>query len=476
MPTIYGDEVGQFQRDTIVALSSAPGKSAIAVVRMSGARVVEIAEKIFHPKNASVLPGDRKLRVGKFAGPDGCAFDEGMAVLMAGPRSFTGEDMAEFYCHGGSAVVRALLTAACDAGARPAEPGEFTRRAYLEGKIDLVQCESVADLISAETASAARAALNHLEGGLSKALRAIWEKIIEVGALLEAAIDFPDEFGPVAGPFPGEPIGRSDLDGLFSKIVDDLADLESTYQSGRVLREGARVVILGRPNAGKSTLLNRFLGVERAIMSPIPGTTRDTVEEVCEMGGIPVRLIDTAGLRDTGDPVELEGTDRARRSANAADLCLVVVDATLGSEEVDWAKNEIDGLDSPVILAVNKVDLPQASLPEKNEFFSRTCAISALTGEGLDQLRDIIATSLLREDRGTADDTQGLLTRERHRDLVMKCRKAIESGRNALEHGLSPELVAVDLNEGQRAFSELLGCDYAQDLLDKLFSTFCIGK
>ena len=475
MPTRTGDEGGHVQRDTIVALSSAPGKGAIAIVRLSGARAAEIAGKIFHPNNAAAPPENRKLRVGKFAAPGGRAFDEGMAVLMTGPDSFTGEDMAELYCHGGPAVVQALLSAACDAGARPAAPGEFTRRAFLEGKIDLVQCESVADLISAETTRAARAALGHLEGGLTKALEAIWGKIIEVGAHLEAAIDFPDEFEPGAGPAPpGGPMGQSELAGRFSVIAGDLAALEKTYRSGRILREGGRVAILGRPNAGKSTLLNYLLGTKRAIMSPIPGTTRDTVEEVCDIGGIPVRLIDTAGLRDTGDPVELEGTDRARRAAASADLCLVVIDAAAGPEEVEWAAREIGGLDAPVILAANKMDLPRANLVGENEIPARICAISALTGEGMDRLRDLIAASLSGEDGG--GDDQRLLTRERHRDLVVRCRKAAENGRAALERGLSPELIAVDLNEGQRALSELLGRDYGQDLLDKIFSTFCIGK
>ncbi len=285
-------------RDTIVALSTPPGRGAIAIVRLSGPRSSAVLRRIFHPQKKVENFSDRKFVFGRFAGADGEPFDEGMSVFLAGPRSYTGEDMAEMYCHGGPAITQALLSAAVDSGARPAAPGEFTRRAFLEGKIDLIQSESVADLIFAETKRAAQAALSQLEGGLSEVLEDIWEKIVEAGAHLEAAIDFPDEFEPGAGPtLTGGPMSGAELAERFSAIAEELRKLEESYIAGRILREGARVAILGRPNAGKSTLLNRLLGAERAIMSPIPGTTRDTVEDVCDIGGIPVKLIDTAVLR-----------------------------------------------------------------------------------------------------------------------------------------------------------------------------------
>ncbi|MEE9257444.1 MAG: tRNA uridine-5-carboxymethylaminomethyl(34) synthesis GTPase MnmE [bacterium] len=477
MPVEPGDQSGRSLRDTIVALSTAPGRGAIAIVRLSGPGAKGIAEKIFRPKSGEEPFKDRKFVYGRFTGPGGEAFDEGMAVFMAGPGSYTGEDVCEMFCHGGPAIVRALIEAACDAGARPAGPGEFTRRAFLEGKIDLLQCESVADLVSAETGRAARAALSHLSGALSGEIESIWEEIVEVGAHIEAAIDFPDEFEPGAGPAPSPaPMGEQELAIRFSEIAGKLRALEETYRSGRILREGARVAILGRPNAGKSTLLNRLLGTDRAIMSPHPGTTRDTVEEVCDIGGIPVRLIDTAGLRETGDPIEIEGAERARRAAEEADLCLVMMDAAAGREEAEWARAEVGIPGYSAILVANKMDLPGARLPGDDALAARACAISALSGEGVDALREAIAASLAGDGEGFSAGDQRLLTRERHRDLVAKCRKAIERGRDALDESASPELVAVDLNEGQRALSELLGRDYGPALLDKIFSTFCIGK
>ena len=465
------------QRDTIVAVSTALGRGAIAIVRLSGSLSRQITKKIFRPQNPNTPIEDRKLRVGCFVSPDGEPFDEGVAVVMKAPHSFTGEDMAEFNCHGGPAVIQALLSSAREAGARPAAPGEFTRRAFLEGKMDLVQCESVADLISAEAERAARAALSHLSGALSKALESVWEDIVEAGAHIEAAIDFPDEFEPGSGPVPiGGPMSEEALEKKFAAVVKKLKDLENTYSKGRILREGARVAILGRPNAGKSTLLNRLLGTERAIVSPAPGTTRDTVEEICDIGGLPVKLIDTAGLRDTSDEIEREGAARARQAASGSDLCLVVVDASCGSEEIQWAEGEIRKLGPPSMLVVNKIDLDSAVFPPESAVVSPLYVISALEGSGLERLKEAVAILLSGSEKDNLDPDQAILSRERHRDLVVRCRKALERGRDALGSGTSPELVAVDLNEAQRALSELLGRDWGPALLDKIFSTFCIGK
>jgi len=236
------------------------------------------------------------------------------------------------------------------------------------------------------------------------------------------------------------------------------------------------VAILGRPNAGKSTLLNRLLGTERAIVSPAPGTTRDTVEEICDIGGLPVKLIDTAGLRDTSDEIEREGAARARQAASGSDLCLVVVDASCGSEEIQWAEGEIRKLGPPSMLVVNKIDLDSAVFPPESAVVSPLYVISALEGSGLERLKEAVAILLSGSEKDNLDPDQAILSRERHRDLVVRCRKALERGRDALGSGTSPELVAVDLNEAQRALSELLGRDWGPALLDKIFSTFCIGK
>ena len=463
---------GPGARDTIVALSSGPGRGAIAVVRLSGPGTAEVLSRVFLPRRKSKrkAPPARRLVLGRFVDGAGRPFDEGLAAFMPGPDSFTGEDLAELYCHGGPAILEALLEAARQAGARPAAPGEFTKRAFLAGKVDLVQSEAVADLICAETRRAARAALHHLEGGLSRELESVWERIVEAGAHLEAAIDFPEEFEPGAGPsMTGGPMGAEELGGLFVGIEADLLKLEESYREGRALREGARVAILGRPNAGKSTLINRLLGTDRAIVSPIPGTTRDTVEEVCDIGGVPVRLIDTAGLRETGDDIEREGAERARRAAAGADLCLLLVDAAAGPGEAAWALAERGKVECPSLLLANKMDLAGARRPEE------ALPISALKGEGLDELRAAIASALAGE-AGEAGSGQSLLTRERHRDLVARCRAAVAQAKEGALSGLSPELVAVHLNEAQAALSELLGRNYGEALLDRIFKTFCVGK
>ena len=471
-----------FARETIVALSTAPGRGAIAVVRLSGARSLPILTGIFAPrKERDAFPRGRPV-LGRFV-DGGQAFDEGLALYHPGPDSVTGEDVVEMHCHGGPAVVGTILRLAREMGARPAAEGEFTRRAFLEGKIDLVQAEAVADLVAAQTEKAARAALHHLEGRLSQALEGVWEKIVEAGAHIEAAIDFPDEFEPGAGPsVSGAPMGSAELASLFAEIEAALERLVESYRSGRILREGARAAILGRPNAGKSTLLNALLGADRAITSEVPGTTRDTVEEVCDFGGAPVRLIDTAGLRDTGDPVELEGTERARKAAEEADIGLMVMDLTAGDDEIRWAAREAKALDCQNLFVFNKMDKSThdvkaralALLNESAPDVREPLFISALTGEGISELREEVARVLMDEDG--LSGAESVLTRERHHGQIVKCLEAVRSARAGAEGELSPELVAVHLNEAQTALAELLGRDYGQALLDRIFSTFCIGK
>ncbi len=474
--------MSDFERETIVALSTAPGRGAIAVVRLSGAKALPILTEIFTPrKERSAFP-ERRPVLGRFM-DGGQAFDEGVALFHPGPGSVTGEDVAEMHCHGGPAIVGSILRLAREQGARPAVEGEFTRRAFLEGKIDLLQAEAVADLVTAQTEKAAKAALHHLEGRLSRALEKVWEKVVEAGAHIEAVIDFPDEFEPGAGPsVSGAPMGSAELAGLFEEMETALERLIESYRSGRILREGARVAILGRPNAGKSTLLNALLGADRAITSEIPGTTRDTVEEVCDLGGAPVRLIDTAGLRDTGDPVELEGTGRARKAAEEADLSLMVVDVTAGDEEVAWAAQEAQGADFQNLFVFNKIDKASAEERARARAFLGESApgagealfISALTGEGLPRLREEVARVLIGQEGLSGGES--VLTRERHHGQIAKCLEAVRSAKAGAQGELSPELVAVHLNEAQTALSELLGRDYGQALLDKIFSTFCIGK
>ena len=474
--------MNDLERETIVALSTAPGHGAIAIVRLSGAKSLSILTGIFAPrKERSAFPRGRPV-LGRFM-DGGQAFDEGVAVYHPGPDSVTGEDVAEMHCHGGPAIVGTILRLAREMGARPAQAGEFTRRAFLEGKIDLLQAEAVADLVAAQTESAARAALHHLEGRLSGALEEVWEKVVEAGAHIEAAIDFPDEFEPGAGPsVSGAPMGSAELARLFAEIETALERLIESYRSGRILREGARVAILGKPNAGKSTLLNALLGADRAITSEIPGTTRDTVEEVCDMGGAPVRLIDTAGLRDTGDPVELEGTERARKAAEEADLSLMVVDVMAGAGEIEWAVGQAHSMNDHNLFIFNKIDKAGIGARERARAFLSESApgagealfISALTGEGLSWLREEVARVLIGRDGLSGGES--VLTRERHHGQIVKCLEAVRRAKAGAESAASLELVAVHLNEAQTALTELLGKDYGEALLDRIFSTFCIGK
>ena len=468
-------------RETIVALSTAPGRGAIAIVRLSGERALPILTRIFAPRRKGDAFPERRPALGRFV-EDGEAFDEGVAIYHPGPRSATGEDVAEMHCHGGPAIVEAVLRLAREAGARPARPGEFTRRAFLEGKIDLLQAEAVADLVTAQTQKAAKAALRHLDGRLSSLLEEVWEKIVEAGAHVEAAIDFPEEFEPGAGPSAsGAPMGSAALARLFAEVGASLERLLASYRSGRILREGARAVILGRPNAGKSTLLNELLGADRAITSEIPGTTRDTVEEVCDLGGAPTRLIDTAGLRATGDSVELEGAGRARRAAGEAELCLMVMDAAKGDGEAAWAAREARALKCHNLFIFNKLDKISREEKERARAFLREAApdapaplfVSALTGDGLPALREAMARALTDEDLPGAE---AILTRERHHGEISRCLEAVRRAGAGAGEALSPELVAVHLNEAQAALSGLLGKDYGQALLDRIFSTFCIGK
>ncbi len=470
------------ERETIVALSTAPGRGAIAIVRLSGERSLPILRGIFAPRKArSAFPRGRPV-LGCFL-DDGEAFDEGVAVYHPAPASCTGEDVVEMHCHGGPAIVQAILRLAREMGARPAQPGEFTRRAFLEGKIDLLQAEAVADLVMAQTQKAAKAALHHLEGRLSSVLEEVWEKVVEAGAHIEAAIDFPDEFEPGAGPsVSGAPMGGAQLADLFAEIEEALEGLVLSYRFGRILREGARVAILGRPNAGKSTLLNGLLGTRRAITSAVPGTTRDTVEEVCDIGGVPVRLIDTAGLREAGDPVEVEGTERARRAAAAADLCLMVMDITRGVGEIGWAAQEARAEKRRNLFLFNKIDKVSLERREGARAFFREAGtdggdpvfISARTGEGLPALREAMARVLMDEDG--LSGAESVLTRERHHGQILQCLAAARRAKAGAMDAASPELVAVHLNEAQAALAELLGKDYGQVLLDRIFSTFCIGK
>ena len=439
--------------DPIAALATPPGRSALAVVRVSGRGAFDIVARVvdgFRPEPP------RLARLATFRNGAGSALDRGLYTVFPGPHSYTGEDLVELSCHGGLTVPAQLLAALHAAGARSAAPGEFTRRAVLNGKLDLVQAEAVGDLIDATAPAQAGAALAQLEGGLSRRIGALREQLVDLLALLDYDIDFPDEDeGPVAP-------------ARISRALDDAAcqvqDLLDTAPSGERLREGALVVFAGRPNAGKSSLFNALLGSDRALVTEIPGTTRDAIEAHTDFLGWPVRLIDTAGLQNATDRVERMGIEVSRRYLAAADLVLLCAEAgrPLGSDEAGILERQ------PAILVRTKVDLAPAPVPGE-------LAVSCLTGQGLGALRKAVAERIFGDRLALADLGPGL-TRERHREALAGARAALADAQPHLGRGGDPVLVAHHVRRATLALDELVGVIDVDEVLARVFETFCVGK
>ncbi len=458
---------------TIAAIATAPGEGAIGIIRLSGPEALGIAREIFRAPSGAALRefSPRKLERGTVRNP--CTeepLDECLLAVMPGPDSYTGEDVAEIHAHGGPLSLRSILRVLVDLGARPAEPGEFTRRAFLNGRLDLVQAEAVADIISARSETALRAALGHLSGRLSRELEGVWEALVGVSAQLEAAIDFPDEHLEIQS--------SERLVERTAEAAGRLRLLLESFHAGRAIREGTPVAILGRPNVGKSSLLNQLLREDRALTSPIPGTTRDTIEETAVIEGLPFHFIDTAGLRDSDDPIERAGIARARRLVESAALILIIID---GSEALAEEDEKILGefasrKGQPAIGVLNKSDLPAAIGPaDLKPFFEkdRVVSLSSLRGDGLGVLEEAMVNTALR---GGSVSGEIMLTRERHRERVKAAQDSVEAGISAMRKGVSPELVAIEFTEAMNALAGLLGKDFTEDLLDSIFSDFCIGK
>ncbi|TSA34849.1 MAG: tRNA uridine-5-carboxymethylaminomethyl(34) synthesis GTPase MnmE [Verrucomicrobiaceae bacterium] len=437
--------------DTIAAISTPPGEGAVALIRISGPGAIEILEKVFEAE--SHLPVPRRATLGRIA-ENGAAVDQVLATVFPAPASYTGENMAEIGCHGGILLAAHILELILRQGARAAEPGEFTQRAYLNGKLELTRAEAVMDLISARTPLALRAAAEQLQGRIGEEADAIRAGILEIVAHLEAWIDFPEEgIDPAAG---------ESLLTMISAAGDRIASLLATAESGRVLREGVRVAIVGPPNAGKSSLLNRLLGMERAIVSPIPGTTRDTIEEAACLRGILFRLTDTAGLRETTDPVEREGVARARRTIEQADLVLHVVDASIDFQEPALREREI--------LVANKVDL----VPGGERLPAAAIGVSSKTGEGFPELVE----AMLRETCGShLSAGQSLASvNARHKTLLESAASSLKAATALLESGAPPEIPAIELRTALDAVGRITGSADTEEILEEIFGRFCIGK
>lgn len=451
--------------DTIAAVATPAGTGGIAVIRISGPRAIPITDVVFRRSGSQRKTLSEAVSHTIHHGHierDGIRIDEVLASILRAPRTFTQEDTVEISCHGGRVVTRQVLETLLSAGARLAEPGEFTLRAFLNGRLDLTQAEAVADLIHARTTLAAQAAVQQIGGRLSDRLQGIRDDLLNILAHLEAHIDFPDE--DIA------PDSRDQMLLRLDAARFSIHQLRLTASEGRILREGVRVAILGRPNAGKSSLLNLLLGSDRSIVSAIPGTTRDTIEECATIRGLPLVFVDTAGLRETQDPIEAEGIRRSLRAATEADLILHVLDGTEppGSTLADLGR-ELSL--KPTIRVRNKADLPtvwdESSLRD-------AVALSSTTGEGLESLRAIMDSRLGTQDH-TADHWS-VTVNARQANALEQAEASLTRTRDALSRGESLELVALDLRATLGALGEITGHVTTDSLLDAIFGQFCLGK
>ena len=457
------------QADTIAAISTPPGPGAIGILRLSGPQAVFVAEKCFKPLGPKGLRehAPRALVYGDLLDSGGQPIDRVLCTYSRGPSSYTGEDTAELQCHGSPMVLALGLEALFAAGARQARAGEFTRRAFLNGRLDLAQAEAVGDLLSAQSREGARHAAGQLSGALSKKIGDIYSALVDVMAHFHAVLDYPDE--------DIDPFRMEELDEALSHQEGELAALLATCGRGKLLREGVPCAIVGRPNAGKSSLLNAMLGWDRAIVTDVPGTTRDTVEERCELGGVPLRLIDTAGLRDTSDPVEKLGVERSRKAMEEAGLIFAVVDMSADLTEEDREMLQaVEETGKPWIFVASKRDLVKNSrsigLAGGD---TPSVEVSALTGEGLDKLGKLVAELFPKED---AVPYGQLLTNARQEEAAGRAREAVRRAREALTAGFTPDALLTDVEEALSALGELTGQSVREDVTDRIFAKFCVGK
>ena len=465
--------------DTIAAIATPLIPSAIGVLRLSGPEAADILDRVFTPFRGGPMGPrpDRTLVYGVLRDREGAVIDHCLATVSRAPRSYTGEDTAELQCHGSPAALTLGLEALFAAGARQAQPGEFTRRAFLNGKLDLTRTEAVADLIHAETPAAARQAALQLGGALERAVDGIYDSLTGLCAHFHAVLDYPDE--------DIEPFEIAELSSALEGAAGALDRLSATYRRGRLLNEGIPCAIVGLPNAGKSTLFNALLGYERAIVTPVPGTTRDTVEERVNFGGALLRLIDTAGLRETDDQAERLGVERSRAAIERSELIFVVVDSAAEPDETNgrellellrlvtdagkpwiWidSKRDLSGVlgGAVGILGENRGNGPAA-----------TVCLSAVTGKGMDKLEQAVA-ALFPQD--TDAQAGAMLTNARQAEAAARARAAIERGAEALKAGLSPDAVVADVEEALSALGELTGRTVSEDVTARIFERFCVGK
>ena len=453
--------------DTIAAIATASAAAAVGIVRLSGAETRRVLAALFTPvdgRSAAELP-PRRMTYGTVRDAEGRTLDHALAVVFSAGHSYTGEESAELHCHGSPVVLQEVLRAAFAAGARQARAGEFTERAFLNGKMDLTEAEAVIDLIDAETAEAARNAAAQVDGALRRPLEQVYDALLGLTSRFYAVVDYPDE--------DIEDLTLAETERTLTESEQTLAALLGTFARGRVLKSGAATAIVGAPNAGKSSLLNALVGYDRAIVTDLPGTTRDTVEEKAVVGGVLLRLIDTAGIRSGGDAVEALGVERSREAAKRASLAVLVLDGSRSLTAEDEEAMALAEAAPHLIVAVNKSDLPRRlDVGALADRFDNVLSVSAATGEGLNALAEAIAAQF------PAGETVGgaLLTNARQADAANRALSAVAEARSALRIGMTADVVLTDCEAALEALGELNGKRVRDDLVETIFSRFCVGK
>ena len=457
--------------DIIAAIATGHSPTAIGIIRVSGEGCFALCDQVFRAANGRPFPEQpsHKMVFGEMLDAESRVIDRGLAVRFPGPHRYTGEDSAEFHCHGSPVVLRELLDALFAAGARQAKAGEFTQRAFLNGRLDLTQAEAVIDLIDAETAAAARNAAAQLDGGLRRVLEPIQDSLLDITSRFYAVVDYPDE--------DIEDVKPEQVAEALSSAEKQLSSLLATCQRGKVLKSGVRTAIVGRPNAGKSSLLNALAGYERAIVTDIPGTTRDTVEESVLCGGVLLRLIDTAGIRDTEDVVEQKGVERSRKALESADLVLAVVDGSVPLTDEDLEVLRLAAENPRWIAVFSKCDLWDTKAHSVGIIGSPAPAasvtLSSVTGEGLGDLENAVAALF---PAGDPKEAGSLLTDQRQEEAARRARDAVRRAKDALENGLTPDAVLTDAEEALDSLGELTGRTAKEEIVSRIFSRFCVGK
>lgn len=455
--------------DTIAAIATPPGQGGIGIIRISGDKALEVAKKIFKPMYGAGIDQvrPRTLVYGNIV-EDSKTIDEVLLAYMKGPNSYTAEDVVEINCHGGYISLKKILELVLKHGVRLADPGEFTKRAFLNGRIDLSQAEAVMDIIDAKTSSSHEIAQGQLEGGLSNKIRDLRDRVTELLARVEVAIDYPEE--------DIEHIAYDSLNKETRLIKEDIQKLYDSAETGRVFRDGLKTVIVGKPNVGKSSLLNSILGENRAIVTDIPGTTRDIIEEFINIRGIPLRIVDTAGIRDTEDTVEKIGVERSKESFEQADLVILVLDSSMELSEDDRLIIK-DVMSKDKIVIINKIDLERKLDIEeikKYENEENIIEISAVNNDGIERLYDRIESMVFQGKVKSSSDL--VITNSRHKDSLYRSLKAADDAIRALEDGMAFDFIEVDLKNIWEYLGYINGDTVSEDLIDNIFHNFCIGK